>query len=220
MHYYLTGTAFSRIEEENLLSAFRICRPDIVLPDRKKGWAVHCLTVVMPRSKSVVDNHIEEMKLNACLTSDAWSNIKNEPIVNYMLISDSSTFFLESVSTGEQSHVAKWIAQDMGRMIDSLAGKMKAQLQKAQLAENLSGLVQSVPTRRGSLKACFESLRKSEHVLHRTVSTRNFIQGTGEQKESQQKIHDIITDGKFVEHLEKAIMILNPVDTTIVVFPK
>ncbi|KAH6564054.1 hypothetical protein BASA62_008129 [Batrachochytrium salamandrivorans] len=63
------------------------------------------------------------MKLNACLTSDAWSNIKNEPIVNYMLISDSSTFFLESVSTGEQSHDAKWIAQDMGRMIDSLARK-------------------------------------------------------------------------------------------------
>ncbi|KAH6575442.1 hypothetical protein BASA60_005029 [Batrachochytrium salamandrivorans] len=428
------------------------------------------------------------MKLNACLTSDAWSNIKNEPIVNYMLISDSLTFFLESVSTGEQSHNVKWIAQDMGRMCDSLAGKLKhqpihpkhpilthqnhyyihyypalphtiaeirrqcskyafertfqvwgksklacsyvqanhassakflrspalstgqaigasllslarcgglwdypralkagllhptatnlyqlgspslcilchahldckpmaplggrlhpphcgfcscrhtaaagnqrhacanfdctlhtttttttttttpaspsfsttssnsnpdstgtsaiwdntrfeppisvahqeiprqaqdtveenptasrttntdthtaaisstptpthlshigsddiltvllggslpgtntagnteacpgqqwltAQLQKAQLAENLSGLVQSVPTRRGSLKACFESLRKSEHVLHRTVSTRNFIQGTGEQKESQQKIHDIITD--------------------------
>ncbi|KAH6575946.1 hypothetical protein BASA62_001691 [Batrachochytrium salamandrivorans] len=77
----------------------------------------------MPRSKSVVDNHIEEMKLNACLTSDAWSNIKNEPIVNYMLISDSSTFFLESVSTGEQSHDAKWIAQDMGRVIDSLARK-------------------------------------------------------------------------------------------------
>ncbi|KAH6572359.1 hypothetical protein BASA60_006673 [Batrachochytrium salamandrivorans] len=101
MHYYLTGTAFSRIEEENLLSAFRICQPDIVLPDRKKlGGALldSCYTKV----KSVVDNHIEEMKLNACLTSDACSNIKNEPIVNYMLISDSSTFFLESVSTGEQ----------------------------------------------------------------------------------------------------------------------
>ncbi|KAH9263996.1 hypothetical protein BASA83_012578 [Batrachochytrium salamandrivorans] len=158
------------------------------------------------------------MKLNACLTSDAWSNIKNEPIVNYLLISDSSMFFLESVSTGEQSHDAKWIAQDMGRVIDSLVGKMKAQLQKAQLAENLPGLVQPAPTRWGSLKACFKSLRKSEHVLHRIVSARDFIQGTGKQKESQQKIHDIITDGKFVEHLEKAIMILNPVDTTIVVF--
>ncbi|KAH6572358.1 hypothetical protein BASA60_006672 [Batrachochytrium salamandrivorans] len=65
---------------------------------------------------------------------------------------------------------------------------MKAQLQKAQLTENLPGSVQ------------------------------DFIQGTGKQKESQQKINDIITDGKFVEHLEKAIMILNPVDTTIVVF--
>ncbi|KAH9269503.1 hypothetical protein BASA83_008453 [Batrachochytrium salamandrivorans] len=89
---------------------------------------------------------------------------------------------------------------------------------KAQLTENLPGSVQSVPTRWGSLKACFESLRKSEHVLHRIVSARDFIQGTGKQKESQQKINDIITDGKFVEHLEKAIMILNPVDTTIVVF--
>ncbi|KAH6592081.1 hypothetical protein BASA61_004717 [Batrachochytrium salamandrivorans] len=96
---------------------------------------------------------------------------------------------------------------------------MKAQLQKAQLTENLPGLVQPAPTRWGFLeRRVFESLRKSEHVLHRIVSTRDFIQGTGKQKESQQKIHDIITDGKFVEHLDKAIMILNPVDTTIVVF--
>ncbi|KAH9269465.1 hypothetical protein BASA83_008548 [Batrachochytrium salamandrivorans] len=195
----------------------------------------------MPRSKSVVDNHIEEMKLNACLTLDVWSNIKNEPIVNYILISDSSTFFLESVSTGEQSHDAKWMAQDMGRVIDSLDGKvcgavtdntttnrsawsilkkkypslffqgcashgvhlfvkdifdatktkkergvadypekypfhyllefsqqcknvvsfilfhhqMKAQLQKAQLTENLPGLVQPAPTRWGFLEGVF-----------------------------------------------------------------
>ncbi|KAH6592138.1 hypothetical protein BASA50_008284 [Batrachochytrium salamandrivorans] len=130
----------------------------------------------MPRSKAVVDNHIEEIKLNACLTSDAWSNIKSESIVNYMLISDSSTFFLESVLTSEQSHDAKWIAQDMGRMIDSLAGK-----------------------------ACFESLRKSEHVLHRIVSARDFIQGTGKQKESQQKIHDIITDAFKKTRIEDLI---------------
>ncbi|KAH6569968.1 hypothetical protein BASA60_007991 [Batrachochytrium salamandrivorans] len=126
------------------------------------------------------------MKLNACLTSDAWSNIKNEPIVNHMLISDSSTFFLESVSTGEQSHDAKWIAQDMGRMIDSLAGKLE---------------------------------KKVNTFLHRIVSARTFIQGNRQaEKRVSRKIHDIITDGKFVEHLDKAIMILNPVDTTIVVF--
>ncbi|KAH6564522.1 hypothetical protein BASA62_007859 [Batrachochytrium salamandrivorans] len=69
-----------------------------------------------------------------------------------------------------------------------------------------------------TLKACFESLRKSEHVLHHIISARDFIQATGKQKRVSRKIHDIITDGKFVEHLDKAIMILNPVNTTIVVF--
>ncbi|KAH9255956.1 hypothetical protein BASA81_005992 [Batrachochytrium salamandrivorans] len=218
MHCYLTETVFSRIEEKRTCSVhLESVDLIIVLPDRKKlGGAL--LDSCYAKVKSVVDNHTEEMKLNACLTSDVWSNIKNEPIVNYMLISDSSAFFLESVSTGKQSHNAKWIAQDMGRIIDSLAGKIKAQLQKAQLTENLPGLVQPAPTRWSSLKTCFESLRKSEHVLHRIVSAKDFIQGTGKQKESQQKIHDIITDGKFVEHLEKAIMILNPVNTTIVVF--
>ncbi|KAH6601183.1 hypothetical protein BASA61_002074 [Batrachochytrium salamandrivorans] len=88
---------FLNREKENLISDFKMCQSGIVLPDRKKGWAVHCLTVAIPRSKSVVDNHIEDMKLNACLTLDAWSNIRSKPIVNYMLISDSSTFFLKSV---------------------------------------------------------------------------------------------------------------------------
>ncbi|KAH6569680.1 hypothetical protein BASA50_002124 [Batrachochytrium salamandrivorans] len=194
MHCYLTETVFSRIEEKRTCSVhLESVDLIIVLPDRKKlGGAL--LDSCYAKVKSVVDNHTEEMKLNACLTSDVWSNIKNEPIVNYMLISDSSAFFLESVSTGKQSHNAKWIAQDMGRIIDSLAGKIKAQLQKAQLTENLPGLVQPAPTRWSSLKTCFESLRKSEHVLHRIVSAKDFIQGTGKQKESQQKIHDIITD--------------------------
>ncbi|KAH6586820.1 hypothetical protein BASA50_000184 [Batrachochytrium salamandrivorans] len=137
----------------------------------------------MPRSKSVVDNHIEEMKLNACLTSDAWSNIKNEPIVNYMLISDSSTFFLESVSTGEQSHVAKWIAQDMGRVIDSLAGKMTAQLQKAQLTESLPGLVQPAPTRWGFLEGVFRKLEKKVN----TFCTALFLPGTSFKEQASRK---------------------------------
>ncbi|KAH9270021.1 hypothetical protein BASA83_007850 [Batrachochytrium salamandrivorans] len=152
------------------------------------------------------------MKLNACLTSDAWSNIKNKPIVNYMLISDSLTFFLDSVPTGEQNHNAKWIAQDMERMVDFLA-------------EKVCGAVTDNTTTNQSawsiLKKKYPSLffqEKSEHVLHHIGSARDFIQAIGKQKESQQKIHDIITDGKFVEFLDKAIMILNPVDTAVVVF--
>ena len=36
MHYYITGTAFHRIEEEHLLEAFQICRNDIKSPNCKK----------------------------------------------------------------------------------------------------------------------------------------------------------------------------------------
>ncbi|KAH6591021.1 hypothetical protein BASA50_009022 [Batrachochytrium salamandrivorans] len=114
----------------------------------------------MSRSKSVVDNHIEEIKLNACLTSDAWSNIKNEPIVNYMLISDSSAFVLESVSTGEQSHDAKWIAQNMGRVIDSLSGKMEAQTSKSTADRESIWLSAASFDAMGFLKGVFRKLKK------------------------------------------------------------
>src|SRR5690349_7569793 len=36
MHYYCTGTSFQRIEDHNLLEAFRICRKNIKLPNRKR----------------------------------------------------------------------------------------------------------------------------------------------------------------------------------------
>ena len=35
LHYYLTGTSFSRIEQDDLLAALRILRPDVTLPSRK-----------------------------------------------------------------------------------------------------------------------------------------------------------------------------------------
>ncbi|KAH9277422.1 hypothetical protein BASA83_000295 [Batrachochytrium salamandrivorans] len=160
----------------------------------------------MPRSKFVVDNHIEEMNLNACLTLDAWSNIRSEPIVNHMLISDSSTFFLESVSTGEQNYNAKWIAQDMGRVIDYLVEKLK--LQKAQLTENLPGLVQPAPTRWGFLKGVFRRLEKKVN----TFCTASFMSGTSfkeqaSRKRVSRKSMILLRTVSFVENLDKAIMI-------------
>ena len=53
-----------------------------------------------------------------CLTTDVWSNIKNELIVNYMTTSLLTTLFLESVSTGEQSHNSEWIASDIGDCLE------------------------------------------------------------------------------------------------------
>ncbi|KAH9244580.1 hypothetical protein BASA81_018005 [Batrachochytrium salamandrivorans] len=137
-----------------------------------------------------------------------------------MLISDSSTFFLESVSTGEQSHDAKWIAQDMGRVIDYLADD-ESPTSKSTANREPTWLSAASSNAMGLLKGVFRKLEKKVNTFCTALFLPgNFIQGTGKQKESRQKINDIITDGKFVELLDKAIMILNPVDTTIVVFSK
>lgn len=50
--------------------------------------------------KSCLKNYV------STLLTDGWSNIKGEPIVNYVSATGCSTIFLESVSTGVQSHTA------------------------------------------------------------------------------------------------------------------
>jgi hypothetical protein len=53
-----------------------------------------------------------------CLTSDGWSNILGEPIINYCAVTSSNTFFLEALSTETQGHSAEFIANDIKRVID------------------------------------------------------------------------------------------------------
>ncbi|KAI2498263.1 transposase [Fragilaria crotonensis] len=118
MHYYVTGASFKRIEEPNLAAAMKMLRPDAVLPNRKK-LAGPLLDKAFAVLKTKVNKHLEHAGTVVCLTTDGWSNVKNEPIVNYMATSPSSTLFLESVSTGEQSHNAEWIASDIQRVMAS-----------------------------------------------------------------------------------------------------
>ncbi len=48
-----------------------------------------------------------------CLTTDAWSNIKNNYVINYMAVSPTCNLFLESMSTGQQGHNHKFIVRDI-----------------------------------------------------------------------------------------------------------
>ena len=47
------------------------------------------------------------------LTTDAWSNVKNEPVVIYMAVNPENSLFVEAFNTEEQGHNANWIAQDL-----------------------------------------------------------------------------------------------------------
>ena len=52
-----------------------------------------------------------------CLTTDGRSNVKNDPVVNFMVVSPECSFFLESVMTGQQQHSHKYIAEDIANVI-------------------------------------------------------------------------------------------------------
>jgi hypothetical protein len=119
MHYYCTGTSFQRIEDHYLLQAFRICRKNIKIPNRKR-LSNDLLTSCYERVKKDVDAIIQHNSNMVTVTTDAWSNIKNEPVVNYMAVNPGNSLFLEAVNTEEQGHDAEWIAKDLERVMESL----------------------------------------------------------------------------------------------------
>ena len=102
MHFYTTSTSFIRIEEASLLEAFCICRPDAVLPSRKQ-LAEKLLDTCFNKVKKVVDERLKKTKNFLCLTTDGWSNIKNESIINYMLGGNGSTFFWKRLPLGKKA---------------------------------------------------------------------------------------------------------------------
>ena len=70
--------------------------------------------------KVEVDKVLSAESQFVCITSDAWSNMSNEPVVNYMAVCLTKSLFLEAVHTEEQAHDADWLASDLSRVIDSL----------------------------------------------------------------------------------------------------
>jgi Protein of unknown function (DUF 659) len=92
-------------------------RPDAkLLPDRCKlayGLLEKCFDDIKSRADARMFNAI------ACITTDGWTNIKNDPVVNYMATSSNFCYFLESVYTGKQGHNSIWISANIERVINN-----------------------------------------------------------------------------------------------------
>jgi hypothetical protein len=54
-----------------------------------------------------------------CLTSDSWTNIRGEAVVNYMVSAENAEYFVEAQPSGTQSHTSQWLAKDIARVIHS-----------------------------------------------------------------------------------------------------
>lgn len=121
LHYYVTGTSFQRIEQPHFLEALKILRPDVKLPNRKR-LAGDLLDKCYTDMKKKIDAQLNSVNSRICITSDAWTNISNDPIINYMAMCNDSSLFLESVATEEQGHSAEWIANDIERVFKTING--------------------------------------------------------------------------------------------------
>jgi Protein of unknown function (DUF 659) len=116
MHYYVNGTSFARIEDPYLLKTFQLCRPDVKLPTLKEQSS-SLLNQCYDDIKKKVNSYLASSPYH-CITSDGWSNIKNEPIINYMIVSSSVSLCFESIHTGEKSHNTQFLFDDISRIIE------------------------------------------------------------------------------------------------------
>jgi Protein of unknown function (DUF 659) len=114
LHYYNTGTSFQRVADVHLKAAIKALRPDDNLLPNRRQLSSSLLDSCHEGLQAKVDKRVNGA--TACLTTDAWSNVKNDSVINYMAVLPCCSLFLESVSTGQQGHDHKFIADDIARV--------------------------------------------------------------------------------------------------------
>jgi hypothetical protein len=117
MYVYATATSFNRVENKYLKEAIKMLRPgDNILPTRKQ-----LATTLLHKCYNELRERVEKQLRGktVCMTNDSWSNVKNDPIMNFMAASPACTLFLESVATGVQAHTHKYIADEITRIFNS-----------------------------------------------------------------------------------------------------
>ena len=83
MHFYLSGTSFSRVEEPFLLKSFEVLRPGTSRPTRQ-SLAGPLLDLCYERVLGEVTTYMKSLPKTqyACLTTDAATDVNSSDVVN------------------------------------------------------------------------------------------------------------------------------------------
>jgi hypothetical protein len=111
MHYYATGLLSQRVEDIHLIVAIKTLRPDDSLLPNRRQLATSLFDACHKDVKTKVAKGM--IGATSCLISDGWSNVNNDAIINYMAVSPEFALFLELVSTCQQGHDHKFIADNI-----------------------------------------------------------------------------------------------------------
>ncbi|OWY98608.1 LOW QUALITY PROTEIN: Transposase, partial [Phytophthora megakarya] len=115
MWFYSTALVFHKVEHQTLSAAMQLLTPSSVTPTRQQ-LAGPYLTLVMTRFQLMLK--LSE-KLSTVATN-AWTHINDQAVINYVLLFEDLTVFLETVYTGSTSHDAVFLADDLSRVLVKL----------------------------------------------------------------------------------------------------
>ena len=136
---YASGTPFCMVENSPWQAFFKVIRPAYVVPSRYE--------VSEPLLVSEYEKTREEMLIKVAesdvvaIMCDRWSNIRHEPIINFLLSVPQSVLW-KLIYTEMQSHTGEYIAEAVSGVIDEVkqeCGKMPTAL----VTDNTSNMKKS-----------------------------------------------------------------------------
>ncbi|XP_034934248.1 uncharacterized protein [Chelonus insularis] len=117
---YASGTPLCITENPYWLKFFNALRPSFNLPSRNQ-ISNNLLDSVFVRTQNMVNEKIESAT-TVGVQCDAWSNIRKEGIINFIVTTPAPVFF-KTFPTGTESQTALYISEKIGSVIDALGIK-------------------------------------------------------------------------------------------------
>ncbi|CAG8465618.1 3017_t:CDS:1, partial [Funneliformis caledonium] len=112
---YSAGVPFTFVDNPFVIQFFKYLRPSFKLPNRKK-IANELLDEVYEDVKIQADEQISKAT-TLCMVSDGWSNINRDSVHNFVICTPKP-FFFDATFSGEESHTAEWIADQIIQQMD------------------------------------------------------------------------------------------------------
>jgi hypothetical protein len=114
--FYSGGIPHSFVDNPEFRKFLNHIRPAYRPPNRQR-LSGGLLDSVHAQVSKQVEQKIREEAGRLTLTTDGWSNIRNEPVVNYILVSPSTSLFIGTDYNGPERHTKEFIAEGINNRI-------------------------------------------------------------------------------------------------------
>ena len=115
--FYASGIPLATIENPFIIQALHKINPEYQPPSRKS-----LSTTLLEKEYKQVSADINKQIKNAnyiCLTSDGWTNIHQQSIINFMITTPQPIFW-KAIETKENSHTGEYIAEQFDIVIKEI----------------------------------------------------------------------------------------------------